>query len=183
MLYEEIESYFKGSLQEETKKWIAENCRSLSEEETDNFKKELFEHSSKMPDIQKLKTVLEKVTGKKPRSYVWAVCLDCGCEYDYELMTCPKCYKAGKVYNKYATKNSEYPPSKKVIFFNKKSYLKDKDDESCIDCPTSKGEWAYCKHFGNPRWTCNDSDFRSCACKQCCIRHKKLNANTFGVAL
>ena len=100
MLYEEIENYFKGRLREETKKWIAENCRSLSEEETDNFKKELFEHSSKIPDIQKLKTVIEKVTKKKPRSYVWAVCLDCGCEYDYEIMTCPTCYKAVKVYNK-----------------------------------------------------------------------------------
>ena len=173
MLVDEIENYYKGQLPEETKKWIGENCRYFTEEESGNFKKVLFEQSSKLPDIQKLKNILEKETGKKPRIYIWAVCLECGCEYDYGLPMCPACYDKGLDCRAKAVKKSEFQPPKKVIKYNKQYLNGDKGETVCFNCVHKKQ--SYCKNYGNPNWTCGREEFESCACSRCCSLAKRFN--------
>ena len=173
MLVDEIENYYKGQLPEETKKWISENCRYFTEEESVNFKKVLFEQSSKLPDIQKLKNILEKVTGKKARVYIWAVCLECGCEYDYGLPMCPACYDKGLDCRAKAVKKSEFQPPMKVIKYNKQYLNGDRNEIVCYNCVHKKE--SFCKNFGNPNWNCNREDFESCVCARCCAVAKREN--------
>ena len=173
MLVDEIENYYKGQLPEETKKWISENCRYFTEEECGNFKKVLFEQSSKLPDIQKLKNILEKITGKKARVYVWAVCLECGCEYDYSLPMCPACYDKGLDCRARSVKKSEFQPPMKVIKYNKQYLNGDKGETVCYNCVHKKQ--SFCPNFGNPNWNCKREDFESCVCARCCAVAKREN--------
>ena len=173
MLVDEIESYYKKELSEEVKKWIGENCRYITEEESGNFKKELFEQSSKLPDIQKLKTILSKVTGKKPTVYVWVVCLECGCEYDYGLPMCPACYDKGFECRARSVKKSEFQPPMKVVKYNKQYLNGDKGETVCYKC-VHKNK-SFCSHYGNPDWNCRREEFESCVCARCCSITKKYN--------
>ena len=174
MIIDEIESYYKKELPEETKKWISENFRNLGEENENNIKQCLFESSSKLPDIQKLKTVLEKVTGKKARQFIWAVCLECGCEYDYSLPMCPGCYDKGFDCRARAVKKSEFQPPMKVVKYNKQYQHGDKNETVCYDCVHKSG--SFCIHYGNPNWNCQREEFESCKCARCCAMAKRINA-------
>ena len=167
-----------GDFDENTKKWISENLRDMGEEAEENYLKVIQEEHSKRlgkPDIHKLKVILEKVTGKKPKSYIWAVCLECGCEYDYNLPMCPACYDKGLDCRAKAVKKSEFQPPMKVIRYNKQYLNGDRGETVCYNCVHKNG--SFCKNFGNPNWNCHREEFESCNCARCCATAKRYNAD------
>ena len=174
MLEKLIEIY--GEFDETTTKWISENLEKLGEENEQNFLKCLQEEHSRRqgkPDIHKLNVVLEKVTGKKTKGFIWAVCLECGCEYDYCLPMCPACFDKGLDCRTRAVKKSEFQPPAKVIRYNKQYQNGDKGEKICYYCEHRKT--GYCKNFGNPNWNCKREEFEMCDCKLCCGVAKKIN--------
>ena len=166
-----------GEFDETTKKWISENLCNLGPENEENFLRAIQEEHSRRqgkPDIHKLKIVLEKVTGKKARQFIWAVCLECGCEYDYTLPMCPACYDKGFDCRARAVKKSEFQPPMKVIRYNKQYQHGDKGETVCYDCVHKPN--SFCKNYGNPNWSCQREEFESCACARCCAMAKRINA-------
>ena len=166
-----------GEFDENTRKWISENLKNLGEENEANFLRVIQEEHSKRqgkPDIRKLKIILEKITGKKAREFIWAVCMECGCEYDYGLPMCPDCYDRGFECRAKAVKKSEFQPPMKVINYNKQYLNGDKGETVCYKCVHKKQ--SYCKDYGNPNWNCGREEFESCVCSRCCAIAKRINA-------
>ncbi len=162
-----------GFLDEETKEWVENNLKYLTESERVNFIDILKkEHPARkgIPNKEILQRVLIKVTGKAPKIYFWNVCLDCGAEYDNKLPMCPACYDNGYECRAYAVKTSTSPIPVNVIRFNK-TYMGDGKEKICYGCEHRK--MSYCRNFGNPDWYCKD--FENCECKQCCAITKKWN--------
>lgn len=166
-----------GEFDENTRKWISENLKNLGEENEANFLRVIQEEHSKRqgkPDIRKLKIILEKITGKKAREFIWAVCLECGCEYDYNLPFCPDCYDSGFECRARSVKKSEFQPPMKVIKYNKQYLNGDKGETVCYNCVHKKQ--SFCRNYGNPNWNCQREEFESCNCSRCCAIAKRVNA-------
>ena len=169
----ELEGRF-GTASEEQKKWVAENLGKLEQEQKEIFLRELNKISNgQFPDISTMKNLLVKITGKQPKQYIWAVCLECGCEYDYELPCCPSCYDKGFDCRVKAVKKSEFQPPAKVIRYNKKYLNGDKNEYICYKCIHKKE--SYCRNFGNPNWNCKREEFEMCECRTCCGIAKTAN--------
>ena len=171
MFINELEGFF-GELGEEERLWVADNLEKLDEDTKSRFFNELNQaHKNKnlKPDISELKKVLEKVTGKKPKSYFWSVCMECGTEYAYTLPICPGCFKKGLECREIAVKKSDCPPPAKVIQFNKEYFIQGEKD--CYSCEYS--ELSKCKNFGNEKWNCNE--LSTCKCASCCVKNKHEN--------
>ena len=171
MFINEVEGFF-GELGEEERLWVADNLEKLDEDTKSRFFNELNQaHKNKnlKPDISELKKVLEKVTGKKPKTYFWSVCMECGTEYAYTLPICPGCFKKGLECREIAVKKSDCPPPAKVIQFNKEYFIQGEKD--CYSCEYS--ELSKCKNFGNEKWNCNE--LSTCKCASCCVKNKHEN--------
>ena len=171
MFINELEGFF-GELGEEERLWVADNLEKLDEDTKSRFFNELNQaHKNKnlKPDISELKKVLEKVTGKKPKTYFWSVCMECGTEYAYTLPICPGCFKKGLECREIAVKKSDCPPPAKVIQFNKDYFIQGEKD--CYSCEYS--ELSKCKNFGNEKWNCNE--LSTCKCASCCVKNKHEN--------
>lgn len=169
----ELESRF-GTATEEQKKWVAENLGKLEQEQKEIFLRELNKISNgQFPDISTMKNLLVKITGKRPKEYIWAVCLECGCEYDYGLPMCPACYDKGLDCRARAVKKSEFQPPMKVIRYNKQYQHGDKGETVCYDCVHKTN---HCNNYGNPNWNCHREEFESCPCARCCSIAKRINA-------
>lgn len=169
----ELESRF-GTASEEQKKWVAENLGKLEQEQKEIFLRELNKISNgQFPDISTMKNLLVKITGKRPKEYIWAVCLECGCEYDYGLPMCPACYDKGLDCRARAVKKSEFQPPMKVIRYNKQYQHGDKGETVCYDCVHKTN---HCNNYGNPNWNCHREEFESCPCARCCSIAKRINA-------
>lgn len=171
MFINELEGFF-GELGEEERLWVADNLEKLEEDTKSRFFNELNQaHKNKnlKPDISELKKVLEKVTGKKPKTYFWSVCMECGTEYAYTLPICPGCFKKGLECREIAVKKSDCPPPAKVIQFNKEYFIQGEKD--CYSCEYS--ELSKCKNFGNEKWNCNE--LSTCKCASCCVKNKHEN--------
>lgn len=171
MFINELEGCF-GKLGDTEKQWVSENLERLEDTTKMNIMHELREHRGTI-SIPVMQKVLEKVTGKKARSYFWAVCLECGCEYDYSLPMCPACFDKGLDCRAKAVKKSEFKPTSKVIKYNKQYMNGDKNEQTCFTCNHKKE--SYCSNFGNPDWTCHREEFEMCECKLCCGIAKKAN--------
>ena len=171
MFVNELEGYF-GKLGDSEKQWVNENLERLDDTSKMNIVHELREHRGTI-SIPVMQKVLEKVTGKKARVYFWAVCLECGCEYDYGLPMCPACYEKGLDCRTKAVKKSEFKPPMSVIKYNKQYMNGDKNEQTCFTCPNKKE--SYCSNFGNPDWNCHREEFEYCNCKMCCGIAKKAN--------
>lgn len=170
----ELESRF-GTASEEQKKWVAENLGKLEQEQKEIFLRELNKISNgQFPDISTMKNLLVKITGKRPKEYIWAVCLECGCEYDYRLPMCPACYDKGLDCRAKAVKKSEFQPPMKVVRYNKQYQNGDKGETVCYNC-VHKNQ-SFCKNYGNPNWSCRREEFESCNCARCCAVAKRYNA-------
>ena len=172
MILERIVNYY-GRLGDEEQRYIRENVEKLTEEQKNNFAKKLFTDyptGKKIPDVLAIAKTLAMVEGKKPKVYIWAVCLECGTEYAYGLPLCPACYKKGFECRAHAVKKSEFQPPISVIKFNKE-YIGDGKEVNCYDCPYK--EMSYCPHFGQEGWVCRD--YSQCQCASCCVKAKKEN--------
>ena len=177
MFVNELEGYF-GSFGADEKGWINSNLESLGDDEKMNYVtalKNLHGKREGVPTIQNLKIALEKVTGKKQPNYMWSVCLECGCEYDYKLPMCPSCFEKGLECRAISVKKSDFPPSMKVVKFNK-TYLGDGKEQNCYSC--AHRSMSHCKHFGNPDWTCRELQY--CNCAHCCVIMKSANEKMRG---
>ena len=171
MFVNELEGCF-GKLGDSEKQWVSENLERLDDTTKMNIMHELREHRGTI-SIPVMQKVLEKVTGKKARIYFWAVCLECGCEYDYLLPLCPNCFEKGLECRAKAVKKSEFKPNMTVIKYNKQYMRGDKNEPTCFSCIHKKE--SYCSHFGNPDWNCHREEFEMCNCKMCCGIAKKEN--------
>lgn len=171
MFINELEGCF-GKLGDSEKQWVSENLERLDDTSKMNIMHDLREHRGviTIPVMQK---VLEKVTGKKAKVYFWAVCLECGCEYDYSLPMCPNCFDKGLDCRTKAVKKSEFKPPMSVIKYNKQYMNGDKNEQTCYTCIHKKQSW--CSNFGNPNWNCHREEFETCECKMCCAIAKKEN--------
>ena len=158
-----------GFLPEEEKSWIENNLKYLNESEQENYMNILRQENPArrgQPTVQMLQKVLTKVTGKAPPVYYWAVCMECGCEYDFRMPKCPACYKKDLYCSTRAVKISKDKPHIEVIRYNKSC-----GDNNCYDC--DKSEMSFCFHFGQTDWVCHN--LSNCSCASCCIKEKKAN--------
>lgn len=171
MFIDELKN-FHLKIGEVEEQWINENVEKLDENQKLNFSRELQNY--KEITILALKKVYQEITGKKANEHIWAVCLECGCEYDYGLPMCPACYDKGFDCRARAVKKSEFQPPMKVIKYNKQYQNGDKGETVCYNCVHKSG--SFCKNFGNPNWSCRREEFESCNCARCCAVAKKYNA-------
>lgn len=126
------------------------------------------------PDMAMLNKIFQEVKPRyEPSKYYWCVCNECGCEYSYNLPTCPACWKRGFECHSYTVKVSEVKPPVKVVTFNKcyNNYKLPEDTSTCFDCKDT--EMSYCPNFGKPDYFCKD--YQYCKCKNCCALHKRIN--------
>ena len=178
MQIEELEDIYGKFYDDDLRKWAIEKLKSIDGEKEEIFLTVLNEiHSKKkgIPDKTQLSRAYEKVVGRKPKVYVWAVCQNCKCEYDIELPYCPECYKNGLICRAKDGRKSDFPPPAKVIRYNKTYINGDKGEMNCYDCQNKEN--SFCIHFGDNRWNCGKEEFEYCNCKSCCIRIKKMNEN------
>lgn len=162
MFVDEVEGKH-GKLGDLERQWISENLEKLADNEKLNILRELENY--KVITLKVIKDVYTAVTGKKCKGYYWAVCLECGCEYDYSLPICPACYEKKLECRARAIKTSEFQPPMKVVRYNK-TFLKYENEHSCFNCENRKE--SYCPHFGNPYYNCNSEELHSCGCNACC---------------
>lgn len=158
-----------GFLDEETKEWVENNLKYLTESEKANYLDILKkEHPAKrgIPTKEVLEKVKIKVTGKGSPIYYWAVCMECGCEYDFTLPKCPDCYHKNLYCAIRSVKTSKDKPHAKVIRYNKPC-----GENNCYDCPNT--ELSFCWHFGKTDWECHN--LSNCPCASCCIKEKREN--------
>ena len=170
MFVDEIENQH-GKLGDLEKQWISENLEKLADDVKLNFSRELQNY--KVITVNVLKNVYTAVTGKKCKGYYWAVCLECGCEYDYELPMCPACYEKGLDCRAKAVKKSDFQPPMKLVRYNKSYMNGDKGETVCFNC-VHKNQ-SFCQNYGNPNWNCKREEFESCPCARCCAVAKKYN--------
>ena len=174
MIINELEGVY-GKATEEEKQWIAINLEKLDYEVQTKYLTQLHKiHSGGFPDVSIMKNLLIRITGKRPKDYIWAVCLECGCEYDNGLPMCPECYEKNLECRARALKKSEFQPPMKVIRFNKQYLNGDKGETICYECVHKKQ--SFCPHYGNPHWNCHREEFESCPCARCCSIAKRYNA-------
>lgn len=162
MFVDEVEGKH-GKLGDLERQWISENLEKLADNEKLNILRELENY--KVITLKVIKEVYTAITGKKCNGYYWAVCLECGCEYDYSLPMCPACYEKKLECRARAIKTSEFQPPMKVVRYNK-TFLKYENEHSCFNCENRKE--SYCPHFGNPYYNCNSEELHSCGCNACC---------------
>ena len=169
MIINELEGFY-GKATDEEKQWVAERVETQNEEIQQNFLHALHQnHKKGFPSIFIMKGILAQVTGRRQTGFYWAVCLECGCEYDYNLPMCPSCYKNGLECRSVEIKTSELKPPAKVIRYNKQYILQ--NEKSCYDCEFT--ELSFCHHFGQVDWQCRN--ISQCKCASCCITNKRAN--------
>lgn len=173
MVIDELEGFY-GKSTEDEKQWVSVNLEKLEEDLQSKFLKELRRiHKDGFPDITIMKNLLVRITGKQPKVYIWAVCMECGCEYDYELPMCPACYERGLDCRAKAVRKSEFQPPMKVVRYNKPYQHGDRGEVVCYDCEQKS---TYCRNYGISNRTCKREEFESCPCARCCAIAKRYNA-------
>lgn len=173
MFIDELREYY-GLIDDEAKVYIEDRIGKYKEQEQVKLKEEFIKKfpRNRFPDISSLSKFFDE---HKPKVtfYFWAVCLECGCEYDYNLPMCPACYDKGFDCRTKAVKKSEFKPTFKVIKYNKHYMNGDKNEPICFTCMHKKE--SYCAHFGNPDWQCHREEYEMCECKLCCGKAKAEN--------
>lgn len=181
MLLETLEKYY-GEFSEPEQDFIHKSVEILDAATQEAFYKNLTEFWGKrkgVPDLSVLSKTLRIVAPNKARVYFWAICDDCGAEYDYRFMQCPRCFLEGKKNSGYSVKKSEYQPPMKIIRWNQFTLSPSTIQvRHCVDCVEKK---FYCPIFGNPDKQCKAQDFEYCPCKKCCAYFKKANKDVGNV--
>lgn len=177
MLLNKLNDYY-GIADADAIEYINKRTAGMTEAQQNEIADKIIQSRQKrfgFPDISILAKFLNDAGTKKHKGFFWAVCDDCGCEYDYRFERCPKCHLAGKRSSGYKVRTSEYQPPMKVIRWNQTTFYDDGKMQYCISC-ANRDNNSYCRWFGNPDHTCQQSDYEYCECKKCCAIHRKLNA-------
>ncbi len=175
MLIDRLREYY-GFPDTEQTEFIKQRTQNLSEAQQNEIADKIIQSRQKrfgFPDISILAKFLNDAGSKKCKGFYWAVCDDCGAEYDYKFERCPKCHLAGKRSSGYKVRSSEYQPPAKVIRWNQTTFYPDKDRTYCITC--EHRDTGYCRWFGNPDHQCPQNEYEYCECRKCCAIHKKAN--------
>lgn len=173
MFIDDVKEYY-GQIGEEATQIINDVITKYSKSEIEGLKSEFFKKfpAGQFPDTEKLNLFFDEHK-PKAKTYYWAVCLECGCEYDYALPMCPECYDKGFDCRTKAVKKSEFKPTFKVIKYNKQYMNGAKGEPTCYTCLQKKE--SYCAHFGNAEWQCHKEEYEMCECKLCCAKAKSEN--------
>lgn len=175
MFLDKLIDYY-GMADDESKNFIEGRINKYSADEQDELVKKILAAIPRkfgFPDVNRLAKVFND-NPPKVRIYFWAVCNDCGAEYDYQFMTCPKCFLEGKKSSGYAVRKSEYQPPMKTIRWNMPSLSG--SEYSCLNCEHKNN---YCKNFGNYTWKCKREEWEYCPCKACCAKAKEQSRNVY----
>lgn len=173
-LLERLTDYY-GAPDNDQEQFVAEREKHIDEESKSEIYSQLIQTRSKrygFPDVAVLSRVLQKYTQAKEtqKKHYWCVCDVCNTEYAYGFMSCPQCFIQGKDTRSYKLKVSDNPPPPNVIKYN----MTHLGNDGCVNCADKPG--SFCEHFGQEWYSCDRTDFDNCACKQCCITHKKQNS-------
>ena len=181
MLVDKLREYY-GFPSSEQAEYINKRTLGMTEAQQNEIAEKIIEARSKrfgFPDISILAKFLNDAGTKKHKGFYWAVCDDCKAEYDYRFERCPKCHLAGKRSSGYKVRTSETAPQPgRVIRWNQTTFHPEEGKQFCITC--KHRDSGYCRGFGNPEYTCSQSDYEYCACKKCCVIHKKANEKVLG---
>lgn len=176
MLIDKLREYY-GFPETDQVEYINKRTAGMTEAQQNEIADKIIQSRQKrfgFPDISILAKFLNDAGTKKGRGFYWAICDDCGAEYDYRFERCPKCHLAGKRSSGYKVRTSEYQPPAKVIRWNMTTLHPEEGKKYCISCPNRDN--GYCRWFGNPDHTCSSEEYEYCECKKCCSMHKKANA-------
>lgn len=175
MLINKLRDYY-GFPDKEQIDYIGRMTQGMNEALQDDIASKIIEARPKargFPDIAALAKFLNDGKVKKGINFYWAVCDDCKSEYDYKFIKCPVCFKNGKSNSGYKVRTSDVGIPAKVIRWNQTTLDDDGQRQYCVSCANRDN--GYCRHFGEPGWTCSSQKFEYCECKKCCTLHKKLN--------
>ena len=175
MLINKLRDYY-GIPDKEQIDYIARTTKGMNENAQNDIASKIIETRPKsrgFPDIAFLAKYLNDSKGKRVIGFYWSICNDCGCEYDYKFITCPKCHLEGKKSSGYKVRQSDNPPPKnKVVRWNMPIIYPPSENKYCVNC---EHKTSFCFKFGNPDFQCSREDFEHCPCKECCAFHKKIN--------
>lgn len=176
MFIDELKEQY-GQIDEDAENLIQDVIGKYSSKELEALKNELFKAFTVFPETQKLAKFFDSHK-PKTKTYFWAKCDDCGCEYDYTIPFCPRCEREGKHSSGYKVVKTDYEPAKKYIQLNK-PWLTPYSNKGmtdnfgqCVFCKiVDRPQDKYCWHFGDPDYNCNY--FSQCECKACCAFYRK----------
>lgn len=175
MLIDKLREYY-GFPDAEQTAYIDKRTLGMTEARQNEIAGKIIESRAKrfgFPDISVLAKFLNDAD-KKSVGFYWAVCDDCGAEYDYRFERCPKCHLAGKRSSGYKVRTSENPPPKdRVIRWNMTTFYPEEGKQYCVTCINR--DMGFCRWFGDPDHTCSQSDYEYCECRKCCAIHRKGN--------
>lgn len=180
MLVERLESYFGVSEDSETNDFIIKEVAKYNEQGQDELYRWIVDNRAKrfgFPDISFMQKAFKAVRPSNARKYFWAVCSRCKSPYWYSMPFCPKCWDNGTACNSRAVKISPEKPQIRIARYNKDYTLNaeisgnSSGEKICYDCENR--ELSFCQHFGDYEYTCPQSDFYYCKCKQCCTEKKR----------
>ena len=175
MLIDKLRDYY-GFPEPDQAEYINKRTLGMTEAQQNEIADKIIETRSKrfgFPDISILAKFLNDAGTKKHKGFYWAVCDDCGAEYDYRFERCPKCHLAGKRSSGYKVRTSEDGIPGKVIRWNQTTFHPDGKMQYCVECANRDN--GFCRWFGDPDHTCERSEYEYCQCKKCCVIHKKGN--------
>lgn len=176
MLINKLRDYY-GFPDKEQVEYITRATKDMTEELQDDIAIKIIESRPKkygFPDIAAMAKFLNNNKSSKGMNFFWAVCNDCGCEYDYRFYHCPKCLGKAK-WSGYKVRVSETGIPAKVIRYNLTTLVDNGPYTSCVKCVHKDN--GFCSKFGDPEKQCSAQDFEYCECKKCCVYHKKANEN------
>ena len=184
MLLNKLNDYY-GIADADAIEYINKRTAGMTEAQQNEIAEKIIQSRQKrfgFPDISILAKFLNDAqSAKKGKGFYWSVCNDCKAEFDYRFVTCPKCYLAGKRSSGYKVRTSEYQPPAKVIRWNQTTLRPEPGKTYCVKCAVRDNN-TYCRWFGNPDHTCQQSEYEYCECKKCCAIHKKGNAKAMEAA-
>ena len=175
MLINKLRDYYGFPTHEELT-YLDRTTKGMSEELQDDIASKIIESRPKsrgFPDISTLAKFLNDNKGKRKIGFYWAVCNDCGAEYDYRFIKCPACFQKGKTNTGYKVRTNDQGIPKSVIRWNQTTLEDDGKRQYCVSCEHKTS--GFCLKFGDPDKQCSAQDFEYCACKKCCAFHKKMN--------
>lgn len=131
----------------------------------------------------------------KKSIYAWRHCTKCKSNYAMNALICVHCYRnltarpQGYILTwdcakSLVTKCGPALPLNLKRYNVDMPFLFETDLKSCVDCV--QAQKTYCKNFGKAyeyneengtysAFLCKASEFNSCPCQACCMKHKKAN--------
>lgn len=118
----------------------------------------------------------------KAKLYAWRTCSVCHANYPSDALICVQCYRrSGRAVkenenlleSEFATLVTKSGTEMPVKLFKYNLPYPMHGFKTCGDCLTANK--VFCSKFGIAGLFCKREEFDACACKDCCVKYKKLN--------